>query len=206
MSQLIQIVKELNGTLPNEDITRHKFVHYAAHAETLAQFFDGLGIHKTGRSFPSSALILEFYQRAEDGGLYVSLNYYDGEKQTFSILKMPGQAADSLNVNDFAALVDARIQKAGGYSVDLKARCQNVNNFDFKESDYYSGQTVIDELIEAYDLNKTNGKDDHTVLIIIIVSVLIVALFALGFYCWRRYKRTHRGIRDYDYNLQSNKE
>jgi hypothetical protein len=37
-----------------------KFIHYAAHAETLAQFFDGLELHKIDRSPAGSALFIEF--------------------------------------------------------------------------------------------------------------------------------------------------
>lgn len=72
-----------------EDRQVRKFTHYAAHAETLSQFFDGLGLHQKGRSFPSSAIIFEFLKQSGTG-LSVRLNYYDGETQEESVLRIPG--------------------------------------------------------------------------------------------------------------------
>lgn len=54
-----------------------KFIHYAAHAETLSQFFDGIGLHRKGRSFPASAMIFEFVIKEEK--VWVRLMYYNGE-------------------------------------------------------------------------------------------------------------------------------
>lgn len=35
-------------------------MHYAAHAETLAQFFDGLGMHHPQRVNPAASIFFEF--------------------------------------------------------------------------------------------------------------------------------------------------
>lgn len=66
-----------------------KFVHYAAHAETLAVFFDGLEIHRAVRSFPSSALIIEFANNTLTGALSAKLIYYDGQTRKEQTLKIP---------------------------------------------------------------------------------------------------------------------
>jgi hypothetical protein len=46
-----------------------KFIHYAGHMETLAKFFDGLGVHRLEKSPPGSALFFEFFR--ENGNNYV---------------------------------------------------------------------------------------------------------------------------------------
>ena len=77
--------------MSHEDLP--KFLHYSAHAETLSMFFEGLGIHRLGRSFPSSALIFEFLKI---DGIHpaVRILYYDGETQQEEIIKLPGQTED----------------------------------------------------------------------------------------------------------------
>jgi hypothetical protein len=37
-----------------------KFIHYAAHAETLATMFEGLGLHRKTRVSAGSSLFIEF--------------------------------------------------------------------------------------------------------------------------------------------------
>jgi len=68
-----------------------KFIHYAAHAETLAVFFDGLAIHRPTRSFPASAMMIEFVRNTSNNALGVKLIYYNGENRTESVLRIPGQ-------------------------------------------------------------------------------------------------------------------
>ena len=50
-----------------------KFVHYASHAETLAVFFEALGIHKVDRAPAASAIFLEFLK--EDDKFFVRAIY-----------------------------------------------------------------------------------------------------------------------------------
>lgn len=52
-----------------------KFIHYAAHAETLAMFFDGLNLHQVVRSPPASALFLEFFNDSDLDELYVRMYF-----------------------------------------------------------------------------------------------------------------------------------
>ena len=44
-----------------------KFIHYAAHAETLTTIFEVLGVDWHIRSTPSSAVFLEFIEDFEQG-------------------------------------------------------------------------------------------------------------------------------------------
>ena len=64
-----------------------KMIHYAAHAETLAAFFDGLGIHRTVRSFPGSALFFEFVKSGSS--IIVKMYYFDGDKRQEETIKFP---------------------------------------------------------------------------------------------------------------------
>ena len=50
-----------------------KFIHYAAHAETLAQFFDGLDLHRATRVPAGSAMFIEFLKEQEE--YYVRLYF-----------------------------------------------------------------------------------------------------------------------------------
>ena len=43
-----------------------KFVHYAAHAETLSLFFEGLGFHKVDRVAPAAAFFIEFFRKDKE--------------------------------------------------------------------------------------------------------------------------------------------
>ena len=90
-----------NGTYP-------KFIHYAAHAETLAQFFDGFGLHKLGRSFPSSALIIEFVTINKQ--LAVRFVYYDGETQKESVVQWSSdQTKNFITLGDFVSKISTRV-------------------------------------------------------------------------------------------------
>lgn len=41
-----------------------KFIHYAAHAETLSLFYEALGLHRPDRADPAEALLIEFVKRS----------------------------------------------------------------------------------------------------------------------------------------------
>lgn len=61
-----------------------KYMHFAGHAETLSEIFESLDITRVGRSFPSSAIILEFLEAASPTEFpLVRLKFYDGEKQVY---------------------------------------------------------------------------------------------------------------------------
>lgn len=64
LSKLISISNSLQSN--NTDLHHPKFMHYASHAETLAMFFDGLGIHRVTRSPPASALFIEFLKENDE--------------------------------------------------------------------------------------------------------------------------------------------
>jgi hypothetical protein len=49
-----------------------KFIHYAAHAETLGVFLEALGIRRVSRVPPAGALFIEFVRVAEEGTKEVS--------------------------------------------------------------------------------------------------------------------------------------
>ena len=102
-----------------------KFIHYAAHAETLSQFFDGLGIHRLGRSFPSSAIIFEFLKVTTLNVVTpaVRMVFYDGETQREDILRFPGQTQDVLSMEVFARKIIDRLNLAGGSLVDIVKKC-----------------------------------------------------------------------------------
>lgn len=134
-----------------------KFIHYAAHAETLAKFFDGLGIHRPVRTFPSSALIIEFFvdNHQLEGllgkSLNIRLNYYDGETQTEEVIRVPTQTEDHLTYESFRAYIQSRLDEAGEY--DVEERCQDTE-FTAVESDYYTGEQVITDLKQSYTLKE----------------------------------------------------
>jgi len=82
-------------------------IHYAGHAETLAAFFDGMGIHRTVRSFPGSALFFEFIKA--DGKLMVRMYYFDGEKKVEETIRFPNQQSERILVTDFLININKRL-------------------------------------------------------------------------------------------------
>lgn len=66
-----------------------KFIHYAGHAETLSDFFEGLGLHKIQRSYPSSAFFVEYLINSNDT-LAIRMFFKDGETGAENILRFPG--------------------------------------------------------------------------------------------------------------------
>eukprot|EP00347_Sterkiella_histriomuscorum_P016873 403351519 len=123
-----------------------KLIHYAAHAETLAAFFDGMGIHRVKRSFPGSALFFEFY-RSSQGAMYVKLNYFNGDSRTTDPVRFPNQTSDSLEIQDFISHLLRRTSIARFQ--DVKIQCTHAN-FNGHPQDYYSGDKVLKDLEEAY--------------------------------------------------------
>jgi hypothetical protein len=107
-----EFLKILNKTamdlLDGKSVT-HKFTHFAAHAETLSQFFDGLGLHQRGRSFPSSAMIFEFL-KLSNSTLAVRLLYWEAVTQSESVLHFPGQVTDFLTLETFQNIVQNRLE------------------------------------------------------------------------------------------------
>lgn len=149
-----EFLRELNKTakdlLDGKSVT-HKFTHYAAHAETLSQFFDGLGLHQRGRSFPSSAMIFEFL-KLSNNTLALRLLYWEAGTQSESVLKFPGQLTDFLTLDTFLTIVQNRLELAGGPEVDLVAKCKDTESFKPAEDEYYSGNKVLEDLQEVYEL------------------------------------------------------
>eukprot|EP00347_Sterkiella_histriomuscorum_P023194 403335592 len=134
---------KIKGRLP-------KLIHYAAHAETLAAFFDGLGIHRVKRSFPGSALFFEIYKNSQDA-IYVKLNYFHGDNRTVDVVKFPNQQEDTLSLSDFMNNLQKRLSQTN--FTDVKNQCQNTN-INTHPSDFYSGDRVLQELEEAYQTQK----------------------------------------------------
>lgn len=121
-----------------------KYIHYAAHAETLSEIFESLDITRIGRSFPSSAIILHFLEgpSPQDFPL-VRLKYYDGETQVYSTLRIPGQETDEVSIIQFSEYLSERIKNAGGPSVNLKDKCNQLSDINPTPKDYYPGILVI---------------------------------------------------------------
>ncbi|CDW91251.1 histidine acid phosphatase family protein [Stylonychia lemnae] len=124
-----------------------KMIHYAAHAETIAAFFDGLGIHRTVRSFPGSALFFEFVK--VDGKLNIRMYYYNAQTKQEESIRFPTQSSDKIQLMDFIAQVKSRLNQIA-FS-DVEAECKNTN-FTPNQNDYYSGDALLNDLKKCYPL------------------------------------------------------
>jgi hypothetical protein len=121
-----------------------KYMHYAGHAETLSEIFESLDITRVGRSFPSSAIIFEFLEGATAIDFpTVRLRFYDGEKQVYEILKLPGQQSETLPLLKFSEYLTERIKNAGGPNLVVKDKCTQVNDINPSPKDFYPGALVI---------------------------------------------------------------
>ncbi len=72
-----------------------KFIHYAAHAETLSLFYEGLGIHRPVRADPGEALFFEFFK--EDGQHYVRLIQKNSKETIIKLI----EEHDKIPVEEF---------------------------------------------------------------------------------------------------------
>jgi hypothetical protein len=103
-----------------------KFIHYAGHAETLSDIFEGLGLHTIQRKYPASAFFVE-YLLQKDGTLAVRMFIKDGDTGNETISRFPGQTDDTIPISQFSDYLSKRLDMAGFN--DLLAQC---NNLDFK--------------------------------------------------------------------------
>lgn len=101
-----------------------------------------------------------------------------------------------MNITDFVELLNDRITMAGGFAVDIKDTCQNLN-FTAAESDYFPGSSVIYNLKQEYNLKPfpptpDNDPSDKKKLIIILGSVGGgLALLLLAVCCCFRKRRNN---------------
>ena len=125
LETLLSIAFDLSGNSPilgaSDDLP--KFIHYAAHAETLSEMFEALDIERAGRSFPSSAIFFEFVATGPLKFPEVRLQFYDGGSQKVEPLNLPGQKTATIPLLDFAEYILERLKNAGGYDMDVEAKC-----------------------------------------------------------------------------------
>jgi hypothetical protein len=128
--------KKYYGLLYNETTTSSdnfpKMIIYLAHAETLMQYFDGLGLHTYQRPPASAALFFEFYRIKED--IYAKLMYKKDPETTID-LKFPGQEEEMISIDNLQKYLNTRFSKEGGIT-SMSSECSS----EYKSSGiYYSG-------------------------------------------------------------------
>lgn len=92
-SDLVRIQTEFNNNKPflsSTTTSLPKFIHYAAHAETLSQLLEGLELHRFTRGYPSSALFIEFLEDKAEKTIHVKISFHNGETQEEGVLRVPG--------------------------------------------------------------------------------------------------------------------
>lgn len=109
-----------------------KFIHYAAHAETLGVFLEGLGIRRVTRVPPGGALFIEFVKR--EGKLHVrfylygDVDNYQSEPHLIKELRLPGTEEGKLiSGRDFVSYLKGRLATEGHLPEYLDIECKNLN-------------------------------------------------------------------------------
>jgi hypothetical protein len=59
---------------------------------------------------------------------------------------------DFLPLDTFLTIVQNRLGLAGGSDVDLIAKCKDTESYKPGEDEYYSGDKVLEDLQEVYEL------------------------------------------------------
>jgi hypothetical protein len=72
-----------------------KFIHYAAHAETLSLFYEALGLHRPDRADPAEAFFIEYFK--EDDKYYVRMVQKNVDEK---LVRIPGEE-DKMPIEEF---------------------------------------------------------------------------------------------------------
>jgi len=119
--------------LPKKEAPKFpKFIHYAAHAETLGVFLEGLGIRRVTRVPPGGALFIEFVKR--QGQVYVrfylygDVDNYQSEPHLIKELRLPGtKNGELISGKDFVSYLKGRLASEGHLPEYLDIECKNLN-------------------------------------------------------------------------------
>ncbi len=86
-----------------------KFIHYCGHAETLADFFDALGMHRVQRSLPASSFLIEFFSVNDQN--QVRFKYLSSDSNQEETFRIPG-FGDTISLEDLQIFLSGRLAMA----------------------------------------------------------------------------------------------
>ncbi|CDW86220.1 esophageal gland cell secretory protein 21 [Stylonychia lemnae] len=135
-----------------------KFIHYAAHAETLSLFTEGLGMHSPKRAQPGSALFIEFY-RGDDAQSYVRF-FIKNENEAEQFIKPSWQKNDKATTQELYDYILSIIYQRAHDENFIEKQCENLN-YDIEQHSIYSPEKALNELIQEYQLYPNSYQSLH---------------------------------------------
>eukprot|EP00347_Sterkiella_histriomuscorum_P022996 403336353 len=143
-----------------------KFIHYAAHAETLAVFQEALGIQSGVRVEPGSALFIEFLRIKDNNPYDNSVNQYfirlirKEENKPEQIIRSDYMQDDKINMKEFYQYLNTRVESHSTDPDYIEKQCENLH-FSYTVADLIKPEKVISNLVSYYQLDKNELIKDN---------------------------------------------
>jgi len=152
----------------------------------LATFLEGLNFHDLnvkGRSFPSSALLIEYFEGGD-----VQLRFLEGRDRSIKVIR-PREP----HVN-FTQFITDRLNLIN--ITDVVSECSKP--IDQSALTWYSGDRLLEILLKTYNLKDpvyNRGLSNWEIAGIVIGGIVVLALIAYAIYHYRS-KRIRKQLDD----------